>query len=276
MSGAKGRRMRTSIVAALCIAGIAGAASGNPTITAASGEGVWPDVWDTHQGAILLGSTGMSYPATAAFGAVEATNESTHAIFVDYSPPRGVDNIIMQTPRPVTVSGYNLLLMDETGGARAAQHIAVSAFNAANTTLTQLSPVSISTPYANFYGGNEIVVTDHFAPVTAQRWEFDVISAPAPGRDWGTRIVEWDAISPAMGDVNGDRRVGFAELLALAQNYGATNADWAMGDLNGDGRVTFADLLLMAQHYSGTAAVATAPEPVAMLIVVGVGLVRRR
>ena len=215
----------------------------------------------------------MSYPATAAFGAVEATNESTHAIFVDYSPPGGVDNIIMQTPRPVTVSGYNLLLMeDSAAGERAAQHIAVSAFNAANTTLTQLSSVSISTPYANFYGGNEIVVTDHFVPVTAQRWEFDVIRAP--GRDWGTRIIEWDAISPAMGDVNGDGRVGFADLLALAQNYGATNADWAMGDLNGDGSVTFADLLLLAQHYPGTAAVATVPEPVAILVVVG--LLRHR
>lgn len=269
--------MRTSIITAVCVIGITGAALASPTITAANGEGVWTDVWDTHQGAILLGSTGMSYPATAAFGAVEATNESTHAIFVDYSPPGGIDNIIMQTPRPVTVSGYNLILMDETGGARAAQHIAVSAFNAANTTSTQLSSVDISTPYVNYYGGNEIVVTDHFAPVTAQRWEFDVIRAPAPGRDWGTRIVEWDAISPALGDVNGDGRIGFADLLILAQNYSSTNAVWAMGDLNGDGRVNFSDLLLLAQHYvgAGTAGASLIPEPTCLPLLIGIAMVSR-
>ena len=55
--------------------------------------------------------------------------------------------------------------------------------------------------------------------------------------------------APLGGDVNLDGAVNFADLLTLAQNYGATNAVWEQGDFNHDGKVDFADLLILAQNY---------------------------
>jgi hypothetical protein len=57
------------------------------------------------------------------------------------------------------------------------------------------------------------------------------------------------------GDLTGDNVVGFADLLLLAQNYGATTGQ-PQGDVNGDGRVDFTDLLLLAQNYGATASAA--------------------
>jgi hypothetical protein len=55
------------------------------------------------------------------------------------------------------------------------------------------------------------------------------------------------------GDTNRDRSVGFADLVALAQNYNTPgNKTWAQGDFNGDGSVDFADLVILAQHYGTT------------------------
>ena len=47
--------------------------------------------------------------------------------------------------------------------------------------------------------------------------------------------------------------MNFADLLALAQHYGSSNATWEQGDLNGDGSVNFADLLILAQNYGRSA-----------------------
>jgi Ca2+-binding RTX toxin-like protein len=54
------------------------------------------------------------------------------------------------------------------------------------------------------------------------------------------------------GDVNLDRTVGFADLVAVAQHYGSNNTLFADGDLNGDGMVSFADLVAVAQNYGNT------------------------
>ena len=51
------------------------------------------------------------------------------------------------------------------------------------------------------------------------------------------------------GDANRDRSVGFADLVVLAQNYGASGQPFSKGDFNYDGTVNFADLVLLAQHY---------------------------
>jgi hypothetical protein len=54
------------------------------------------------------------------------------------------------------------------------------------------------------------------------------------------------------GDVNLDRTVSFADLVAVAQHYGNNNALFADGDLSGDGVVSFADLVAVAQNYGKT------------------------
>jgi hypothetical protein len=67
-------------------------------------------------------------------------------------------------------------------------------------------------------------------------------------------------------DFNDSGKVDFADLLILAQNYGAkTGAVHGTGDANLDGGVNFADLLILAQEYGqgsgGQAAPSPVPEP---------------
>jgi regulation of enolase protein 1 (concanavalin A-like superfamily) len=53
-----------------------------------------------------------------------------------------------------------------------------------------------------------------------------------------------------LGDITGDRRVDFDDLVVIAQNYDApTGQTFATGDLTGDGAVDFNDLTLLAQRY---------------------------
>ena len=54
------------------------------------------------------------------------------------------------------------------------------------------------------------------------------------------------------GDANLDESVNFADLVALAQNYGGTGKSWDQGDFNYDGSVNFADLVALAQNYGKT------------------------
>ena len=70
------------------------------------------------------------------------------------------------------------------------------------------------------------------------------------------------------GDTDVNRTVDFADLLALAKNYGASGPTigWANGDFTGDSAVTFEDLLKLAKHYGfGTAAAASDAETLASL-----------
>jgi hypothetical protein len=51
------------------------------------------------------------------------------------------------------------------------------------------------------------------------------------------------------GDANRDRRVDFADLVRLAQNYDGVGKTFSQGDFNYDGAVDFADLVVLAQRY---------------------------
>lgn len=65
------------------------------------------------------------------------------------------------------------------------------------------------------------------------------------------------------GDANQDRTVNFADLIAVAQNYGKTGKLFSQGDFNYDGVVNFADLVTVAQHYGQTLPPAPPPGPAA-------------
>ena len=55
------------------------------------------------------------------------------------------------------------------------------------------------------------------------------------------------------GDTNGDGKVNFADLVALAASYGKSGQDSAHGDTNYDGQVNFADLVALAANYGKSA-----------------------
>jgi fibronectin-binding autotransporter adhesin len=99
------------------------------------------------------------------------------------------------------------------------------------------------------------------------------------------------------GDTNLDGKVSFADLVAVAQHYGASagTSTWIQGDVTYDGNISFADLVAVAQNYGGAlpsaaipgasadfnqdmaAAFASVPEPGALsLIVAASGLMLRR
>ena len=96
------------------------------------------------------------------------------------------------------------------------------------------------------------------------------------------------------GDTNFDGKVDFSDLVTLARNYGAKNANWLQGNFDGDGTVDFGDLVTLARNYgkvptpaqlaafdpSFQAAVEQAfgqvPEPAGMGLVALVGLMLRR
>jgi hypothetical protein len=65
-------------------------------------------------------------------------------------------------------------------------------------------------------------------------------------------------------DANHDRKVDFADLVKLAQNYSTTGGKtFDKGDYNYDGNVNFSDLVILAQRYNttlpGAAAAGAAP-----------------
>lgn len=77
------------------------------------------------------------------------------------------------------------------------------------------------------------------------------------------------------GDANGDKQVSFADLVAVAQNYGQNVNSFKQGDFDGDGAVNFADLVTVAQHYGSSiggpvAGPGAVPEP-GVVPLLGVG-----
>jgi len=70
-------------------------------------------------------------------------------------------------------------------------------------------------------------------------------------------------LKPALiGNATLSGKVGFADFVQLARNYGKTGADWAMGDFDYDGKVDFADLVGLARNYGASAAAANAAAAV--------------
>jgi hypothetical protein len=131
---------------------------------------------------------------------------------------------------------------------------------------------------------------------------YDSTAAGFPALDVGVAFTSGDGLGLRMkmtigGDANLDGAVGFADLVALAQNYNTLDggANWDDGDFTHDGNVDFADLVRLAQNYNRAfggepvpgapagfeadmaAAFARVPEPsgVALAGLVVVGLVRR-
>ena len=80
-----------------------------------------------------------------------------------------------------------------------------------------------------------------------------VVVLPSPGQSfppalYGTSEFSADVKVGLMGDVNGDGKVDFGDLLILARNYGKPGTP-DQGDGDGDGKIDFGDLVLLARNY---------------------------
>jgi len=97
-------------------------------------------------------------------------------------------------------------------------------------------------------------------------------------------------LSPIPGDANLDRKVNFADYVALSDHWLTTTGNsWATGDFNGDGIVNFKDYVELSDYWlttigslspSGlsTAPAPPAPEPatLALMALGALGLIRRK
>lgn len=99
------------------------------------------------------------------------------------------------------------------------------------------------------------------------------------------------AVAGPSGDANLDGKVGFSDLVLLAQHYNQ-NGNWRTGDFNYDGVINFSDLVTLAQHYTGGAgsltgvdasfrqdwalAQAVAPEPTTFAAISGLAIAAMR
>lgn len=129
-------------------------------------------------------------------------------------------------------------------------------------------------------GGSVRVAYTSSSPLTAIQGYLkggQIISSATTGNPkWGIADIdqgrfqdppgEWVLLQPALvGDTNADGKVDFTDFVALARNYGQTNADWAIGDFSYDGTVGFTDLVALARNYGATAAAAQANAGLAAL-----------
>jgi hypothetical protein len=155
---------------------------------------------------------------------------------------------------------------------------------------------------ASLAGTLDVLLLGGFVPAAGQSFEIITANAitgqfdPENLPDLGTElslVVDYGATAvtllvqggciPHIGDANNDGAVGIADLSALADNYGATGAEWRQGDFNGDGVVGIADLSALADNYGWTGqpcppAASAVPEPATVLLLVGgaVAVLNRR
>jgi hypothetical protein len=112
------------------------------------------------------------------------------------------------------------------------------------------TPISFS--YAGEVANRSILNLD---PITIPDGRFTATLSPAGIIDVAGNVLTNSAALNFFflrGDANRSASVNFADLLALSQNYGRTDANWSMGDFNYDSVVGFADLLLLSQRFNSS------------------------
>jgi len=125
--------------------------------------------------------------------------------------------------------------------------------------------------------------TYHTYPFIATADSTELVFSSTILASYGPTLDDVHVNAVPLGDADEDLRVGFSDLLLLAQNYGSTTATWNTGDFDGDGAVTFSDLLTLAQNYGTDASdppdatAASVPEPLTLsLVALSTPLLTRR
>ena len=213
----------------------------------------------------------------------EGNNVAGRAVVADVTPP----TVVSTVPSGVHEGGRIIPLTTQIEVTFSEPLDPADANNAANyelrddgsngvlgdgdDTIYSLTPAYTS-------GQTVVILTINAAPVAAGDYQLTIFGDASIRDVAGNRLDGDEDDVPGgnyvrayevvqYGDANMDGRVGIADLGALADNYGNTDAEWADGDFNGDRRVGIADLGALADNYGyGTggeaqgAAVAGAPD----------------
>ena len=179
-----------------------GAGLGAPIVTSGFGDGVTTDIFDTSQGASVLGSSvtlaccGGSQPQNSFGGSFGV--EPPHTLFADGPEPGSIDFINFQTATLIDLTGYDAILADDSDdpgnpGNPNRGSSSFSLFSSPDSTFTTLNLVSTTTlpsSYISNYGTNAILISDTFAPVQAQFFRIEITRTTAGG----PRIREIDGV----------------------------------------------------------------------------------
>jgi hypothetical protein len=180
----------------------AGAAMGAPIVSSGGGDGVTTDIFDTSQGASVLGSSAMlgccggSQPQNS-FGGMFGV-EPPHTLFSDGPGPGSLDFINFQTGNLIDLTGYDAVIADDSDdpgnpGNPNRGSSSFSLFSSPDSSFTVLNLVSttaLPSSYASNYGTNAILISDTFAPVRAQFFRIEITRTTAGG----PRIREIDGV----------------------------------------------------------------------------------
>ena len=162
----------------------------------------------------------------------------------DGSPQRSMVNSLTVTfDQPVTLPANSVgLTRSDTG-----EDVPIAVSNPSGDGKTYLIHFTGLTPAGSSLpdGGYDLALNPNGSVITAQAL-FAQPLAPANPIFHFTRLF---------GDSNGDGKVDFSDLLALAQAYGSSAGDprfLQYFDFSGDGRIGFDDLLALAQRFGHT------------------------
>ncbi len=153
------------------------------------------DIFDESAGATIVASTPIGVgPREAAIGRA-AGDALESLIFADFNTLN--QSFTLRTPSAVTVSGFNLFLLDDSqffpnSPDRTFLRVSVSG-STDGTNFTLLESTAL-TQYFQTYGSPLIRVSATFAPGTYQFFRFDGLGSPSVGLSGG-RVVELDGVS---------------------------------------------------------------------------------
>jgi Ca2+-binding RTX toxin-like protein len=224
--------------------------SAAPMIDPVTGELTFTTAPDTH-GTANLAIRLMDDGGTANGGA-DTSAARFFTLTVNAVPPRVLSSAyIHQNPANPFAGNYLRVRFSEPVSLSLAD---ITVNN--NTTNQEVTPASLQYITAN----NTAIIT---LPGTPADGNYTLTLHSAGIADTGGTSLDGDgdgqpggdylfSFFHLRGDVNLDRTVGFADLVAVAQHYGGTALPYADGDITGDGEVGFPDLVAVAQNYGKT------------------------
>lgn len=202
--------------------------------------------------------------AGTSFGTVDGTGNTYQAPRLSINFTQGVADI---QPPTVTDSSFQFSAHPPTFTVTFSEDVSAS-LDSSPITVTNLAsgtPVSFTTSYA---AGTNIETLSFGSELPDGNYRVQVPSTvtDAAGNPLGQTFTSDFFV--LKGDVNRDRSVSFADLVAVAQHYGQSGQSYATGDLDGDGKVAFSDLVAVAQNYGKSIAppAQAAPVPLALPI----------